>query len=393
MKRGALSDIKVLDLTHYVAGPFCTKLLADYGANVIKVERPEKANEAGPCNPVPGGSGLSIFLNTNKKSITLNLKTQKGVKIFKDLAKQADVIVENFKPGVMASLDLDYHNLESVNPKLVVTSISNFGQTGPYKDYKATELVSVAMGGLLTCLGERDREPVKPVGSQAQFHAGLIGAVATLSALFGAKMTGMGQHVDVSIMEAEMSMVQLHIMTYPYSGGLDHRTGSQSGYYPWAVYACKDGYISVGVHQVLWKRAGPWIGRPELADDPRLSVPAERLKHFEELDSIFLPWFLERTKSEIVSSGQANRIPVTGVNTPEDMLRDPQFQAREFFVDIDHPETGRFTCPGAPFKMSETPWQIRRPAPLLGECNEEIYCGQLGYSKEDLAELSEQGVI
>ena len=399
MKPQALSGVKVLDLTHYVAGPFCTKLLADYGAEVLKIERPGHGDEARRMAPFlgdepdPEKSGLFLFLNTNKRSITLNLKTEMGVRIFEELVKEADVLVENFSPRVMPSLGLDYHSLENVNPSLVMTSISNFGQTGPYRDYKATEIVNIAMSGHMSMLGECERPPVKSAGSQAQFHAGLTGAIATLPALLYAKMAGTGQHVDVSIMEAEMNMIEIRVMYYPYSGEIVHRTGSRIGYYPWGVYQCSDGYVAVSVHQVQWKRAGPWIGRPELSEDPRYSLPPQRLEHMEELERIFLPWFLERTKSEIVSSGQVAGIPVAAVCDPKDMLEDPQYKAREFFVEIDHPKTGKLTYPGAPFRMSKTPWQVARHAPLLGEHNEEVYCGQLGYSRQELIRLREGGII
>ena len=399
MPERALSGARVLDLTHYIAGSYCTKLLADFGADVLKVERPGQGDEARRMGPFfqdeidTENSGLFLFLNTSKRGITLNLKTETGIGIFKELVKEVDVLVENFSPRVMPSLGLDYHSLENINPSLVMTSISNFGQTGPYRDYKATEIVNMAMSGHLSSIGERDRPPVKSAGSQAQFHAGLMGAIATLSALLSARTTGIGQHVDVSIMEAEMSMIELLVMYYPYSGEIVRRTGSQNGYYPWSVYPCSDGYVAINVHQVHWKRFGPWIGRPELSGDPRYSLPQQRLEHMEELDLIFVPWLLERTKAELVSIGQAAGIPIAAVYDPKDILEDPSYEAREFFVEIDHPKTGKLTYPGAPFKMSETPWQVTRHAPLLGEHNEVVYCGQLGYSKEELVRLREGGVV
>lgn len=399
MFEGALSGVRVLDLTHYAAGPYCTKLLADYGADVIKIERPgegDRARTRGPFfkdDPDLEKSGLFLFLNTNKKSMTLNLKTKTGTEIFTKLAKNAEAVVENFRPGVMAALGLDYSVLEKTNPKLVMTSISNFGQTGPYRDYKATDIVSLAMGGELYRIGEADREPVKFAGPQSQFHAGLVGAIATMSALYYAHSSGIGQPVDVSIMEAVLNIMELSMSRYPYSGDVERRVGDLQGNYPWGVYACEDGYISVNADNRVWGKVASWIGMSELAQNPDYMTPDQRLARFEQLEAVFVPWFLEHKKDYIVSTGQALGIPVIGIFTPEDMLEDPHYRARGFFVDIEHPRTGKLTYPGVPFKMSETPWQLRMPAPLLGQHNEEIYCGELGYSRDELGRLRENMVL
>lgn len=395
-----LSDVKVVDLTHFVAGPFCTKYLADYGADVIKIERPgagDGARRLGPFpgdNPHPEKSGLFLFLNTNKRGITLNLKSTTGIDIVKRLVEKADILVENFRPGVMASLGLDYDTLTELNPRLVYTSISNFGQSGPYRDYKATELVSQALGGVSLTCGVADREPVRLAGPQSQFHAGLVAAVATMFAFHLARRIGVGQLVDVSIMEAEINIHELDMMSYPYSG--EHhmkRNGSFVGHYPWSIYPCQDGLVAVCLNNRQWRRIGDWLGMPELSQNSEYATPAQRLAHMDELEAILVPWLAQRTMEEATTSAQAARIPVLPVNSVKEMLEDRHFKAKNYFVDIDHPVAGRLKYPGIPFKTSPAAKRDPRSAPLLGQYNQEIYCGELGYSREELAYFGQTGVI
>ena len=398
-----LSDLKILDITHYVAGPYCTKLLADYGAEVIKIEKPGKGDGArrrGPFHkdePHAEKSGLFLHLNTNKKGITLNLKSTTGVKLFKELVKDADILVENFEPRVMPSLGLEYEALEAINPGLVMTSISNFGQTGPYRDYRATELVSFGMGLHMIHEGEPDREPIQFPGYKTQYLAGTYAAAATMGAYFGSKSTGKGQHVDISIVECQLSPPEgaATLMLYAFCGTESVRTGHRAeGLYPHGIYPCKDGHIFIyGTILNFWPRIAAWMGMPELGEDPRFTNLQTRREHHGEFDAIFMPWLLEQTKEEIFHSAQAHRIPVTPVNTIDNVLKDPQFNARDLFVEVEHPVAGRLTQPGLPFNLPEAPSQPQQPAPLLGQHNREVYCERLGYTKEDLVRLREGGVI
>jgi len=395
-----LSDVKVLDLTHFIAGPFCTKYLADYGADVIKIEKNgagDGARHLGPFprdNPHPEKSGLFLFLNTNKRGITLNLKSPSGTDIVKRLAQNADILVENFRPGVMAGLGLGYETLSKINPRLVYTSISNFGQNGPYRNYKTTELVSQALGGVSLTCGVADREPVRLAGPQSQFHAGLVAAVATMFAFRLARKTGVGQLVDVSIMEAEINIHELDMMSYPYSG--EHhmkRNGSFVGNYPWSIYPCQDGLVAVCLNNRQWRRIGDWLGMPELSQNPDYATPAQRLARMDELEAILVPWLAQRTTSEVTTSAQKARIPVLPVNSIKETLEDRHFQARNYFANIDHPIAGEFKYPGLPFKIAPAAKNVPRPAPTLGQHNQEIYCGELGYSKEELVYFNQTGVI
>jgi crotonobetainyl-CoA:carnitine CoA-transferase CaiB-like acyl-CoA transferase len=401
----ALSDVKVLDLTHHIAGPYCTKLLADYGADVVKVEKPgegDPARRMAPFfkdDPHPEKSGLFLHLNTNKKGVTLHLKTETGKKIFKELVKGVDILVENFSPRVMPSLGLEYETLEKINPALVMTSISNFGQTGPYRDFKSSELILYGMGGAMNETGTLDRYPLKKGGRVIQYQVGTISAVATMIAFLNSRAHGAGQHVDVSMFESQMGTIDRrmsHLLTYQYNKETTYRPdpSQEPPGFPVGVYPCKDGFFHIAGGFVFWSRISQMIGRPDLATDPGFCTPEGQRnpENLERFSVIWYPWISEHTKREIIEAGQAAGVLCGPVNTTEDLVNDPHWQARQFWVDIDHPATGKLTYPGAPFKMSETPWHVNRPAPLLGQHNEEVYVA-LGYSKEDLVILRERGII
>jgi len=399
--RGALSHLRVVDLTHHIAGPYCTKLLADFGADVLKIERPgagDPTRASGPFagdTPDPEKSGRFLYFNTNKRGMTLNLKTATGREILERLVRDADILVENFRPGVLPSLGLDYETLAIINPRLVVTSISNFGQTGPYRDYRATEIVADAMGGWMYGLGVPEREPIKPPGVQAQLVAGVFGLLGTLSAVHARALTDRGQHVDVSIQEAVL-WIQMNITTtYSYSGGIWKRHGGHSTMnHPQGLFECKDGIIGVNVlYYVEWDRFAEFVGHPEWLQDPRFATPVLRAQNRAAMDEILKPWLLERTRQELFESAQRAKIPFALVNEPADLVASPQLQARGFWENVEHPVAGTVTMPGAPFKLSETPWTLRRPAPRLGEHAEEVLVDQLGYTNDEVLRLRERGVI
>ena len=401
--QSALSDIRVLDLTHYIAGPYCTKLLADYGAEVIKVERPGTGDGARRMGPFPGNrshpekSGLFLHLNTNKKGITLNLKHEAGVEILKELVKDAHILVESFAPRVMPKLGLGYPVLREVNAGLVKTAISNFGQTGPYRDYKATEIVLYAMGPHMITEGEPDREPLRFPGYKSQYLAGTHAATATMGALFGSIASGSGQKVDVSIMECLSGLPEgaAKLMSHAFSGAKAGRTGYRNeGLYPLGYYPCKDGVIHVFAFALShWPRICAWLGMPQLLNDPRFTDPLQRPEHHGDFEVIFLEWLMERTQRELFLSAQAHRLLVAPVNHMDDVIKDPQFSQRKAFVAIKHPVAGTFTYPDVPFRLPEVPTRPQHPAPTLGQHNREIYCSRLGYAPADLDRLRAKGAI
>lgn len=407
--QGPLEGVRVVDLTHYIVGPYCTKLFADYGADVIKIERPDGGDPArrlGPFyhdKPHLEGSGLFLHLNTNKKSVTLNLKSEAGRRILLELVRDADILVENFSPRVMPSLGLDYEALERINRRLVYTSISNFGQTGPYRDYKMTEITMYALGGTMQTTGMPDRPPLKLGLTVESIYAGMVSAAATMGAFMGAVTTGAGQHVDLSLMEImagnQDRAVQGHMM-YQYAGnsrGGWARTGGGSmgrNILPVGVYPCADGYVQFFTLQPLWDRVCRMIDRPDLIDDPYFTAPENFNNNPEvkaEFDAILLEWLMRHTKREVMEKSQSVGYMCGAINTMEDVFADPHLAARGFFVEVDHPYTGPLRYPGAQFKMSETPWRAGR-APLLGEHTAEVLEG-LGYAAEDVARLRSQGAI
>jgi crotonobetainyl-CoA:carnitine CoA-transferase CaiB-like acyl-CoA transferase len=403
MPEQPLSDVRVLDLTWHIAGPACTKFFADYGADVIKVERPDGGDPARRLGPFfeddahPEKSGLFLFLNTNKRSITLNLKTEAGQKILRELVKDVDILVENFSPRVMPGLGLDHEALEKINPRLVMTSISSFGQTGPYRDFKASEIIIYAMGGSMCTTGVGDCEPVKKGMNVMQHQGGAMAATATMIAFFGARAHGTGQHVDVSLMETQMGAIDRRmseLLAYEYNGELTPRMDIAGLLqYPYGIFPCADGYVDVAGGFMFLNRIERVLKMPLMETYGGINqfdvahreeflgggINQFDVAHREEfLGTIWYPWVLERTRKEIVELCQAQRVMSAPINTTEDLLTDPAFQERGFWAEAVHPVVGRLTYPGRPAMCSELPWEIRRPAPLLGQHNEEVY-SSLGY--------------
>jgi crotonobetainyl-CoA:carnitine CoA-transferase CaiB-like acyl-CoA transferase len=393
-----LEGVKVIDLTHYIAGPYCSKLLADRGADVIKIERPDGGDPArriGPFfhdEPHLEGSGLFLHLNTNKRSVTLNLKSATGRRILLDFVRDADILVENFSPRVMPSLGLDYETLERVNPKLIMTSISNFGSSGPYRDYKSNEITLYAMGGTMHSTGVHDREPIKLGMTVEQFFCGTVAAHATMGAFLGAVFHGTGQHLDLSLYEfmtGSQDRALTMISAWNYTGEMQPRhLEAASTLSP--ILPAQDGYVQFFNLQRIWPRVCEMIGHPELKDDPVLAR-ADTPDAKDTITGLMLEWLYSMTKHEAMAKAQAAGIFCTALNRIEEVFSDPHLMERGFFVDIDHPHTGTLKYAGAPFHMSEGGWRAGR-APLLGEHTSEVLRG-LDYSGEDIARLREQGAI
>jgi len=402
MAIGALDGITVLDLGTDIPGPYCAKMLADYGAEVIKIEDPAGGDPARRAGPFPGDiphpekSGLFLHLNTNKRSVTLNLKTATGRDILLDLVKRANVVIENGLPGAMDNIGLGWEDLAEVNPKLVMTSITPFGQEGPYRDYAAEEITVFAMTSRMYTHGQPDREPLRFAPDIAWFQVGQTAALATMGAIMAQERFGIGQRVDISALEALVGNVDARTIFYTISGQepLPRSQTRQTVSSAAGVLPCLDGYVLlIAGGERFFRRLLRAIGHPELAQDPRFATPAARAEHRDEFDAIFLPWILERTRREIFQQLQAYSVMCAPIMTVDEAFTDPQEVARDFFVEIDHPAAGRLLYPGAPFIMDETPWSVRRPAPLLGEHNEQVLCGELGLSKQELLALASQGII
>jgi crotonobetainyl-CoA:carnitine CoA-transferase CaiB-like acyl-CoA transferase len=389
-----LADVRVLDLSEQVAGPFCTKLLAGLGAEVIKVERPSSGDvsrRAGPCAgpaPDPEQSALFLYLNTGKKSITLDVASQTGAAILRCLARECDILVESHPPGSLERLALGYEVLQRLNPGLIYTSVTPFGQSGPYRDYQGAELTAQALGGLMQTIGLPDREPLKIGGNAALYTTGISAFSATMIALYAREVEGYGQRVDVSAMET-VAVAQIHASIHHQFGRTPVRRESP-------LVRAQDGWLSPGlergVRQDTWRRVCELIGRPELKDNPAFSSPEARREHQQELFAILSAWTVTCPKEEIYHILQELQSVAGYVATVEDLLSSRQLLARQFFRALDHPVAGNAIYPGAPFRIEGEPGRHAR-APLLGEHNGEIYCGRLGFSAAELARLRGLGII
>jgi crotonobetainyl-CoA:carnitine CoA-transferase CaiB-like acyl-CoA transferase len=389
-----LGDIRVLDLSQDIAGPFCTKLLAGLGAEVIKVEPPgsgDVSRRAGPfVHAVPHReqSATYLYLNTGKKSITLDIQSQTGVFILQRLAQECDLLVESFPAGYLDQLGLGYTTLERLNPGLIYTSITPFGQTGPYRDYKDSELVAQAMGALMHTIGLPDKEPLRIGGNAAGYTTGISAFSATLLALYVRDAAGHGQHVDISAMET-ITVAQIH-------ASIQHQFGRTPVRRANTLVPAQDGWVHAGlergVREDTWMRVCALMGRLELADDLRFNTREGRREHQQELLTLISEWTATRPKAEIYHALQGLRTVAGYVATIADLYTSEQLLAREFLQCIDHPDAGTATYPGAPFTIQGAAWQQAR-APRLGEHNSEVYCDRLGYTSEDLAHLRGAGVI
>lgn len=399
---GPLAGIRVLDLTQGVTGPYVTKLFADYGATVTKVERPAVGDLSRRLGPFPGDephperSGMFLELNTGKRSVTLDLHTASGQEIARRLAADVELVVESFRPGTLERMGLGPDVLRDVNPRASLVRISNFGQSGPYRDFEADDLLLYAMGGVLSVTAAPDREPVK-IGLYAPlFLAGGTAAAFTLGAYMGQRRTGVGERVDFSIHEmlaASMDRGGPNLASYQYSGGLMFAAAgvTRTTALPAGVVPCMDGYISITVGPRWWDRLCRTIERPDLIDDPAYTERLMDITFAPEVDALLYPWLFSHTKREITELAQAQGLVVGGINTMADVLSDPQLAARGFWADLDHPGAGVVRLPGLPFRMMGTPGEVR-PAPTLGQHNAEVL-GALGYSATDLVRLRERGVI
>jgi crotonobetainyl-CoA:carnitine CoA-transferase CaiB-like acyl-CoA transferase len=400
---GALDSLKVLELSEFVSGPYCGKMLADLGAEVVKIEKPGTGDLARRWGPFPGDiahpekSGLFLFLNTNKLGITLNIESERGREIFRRLTKGTDVLIESNPPKEMARLGLDYATLKKLNPALIMTSITPFGQTGPYKDYKGSDLInshmsSEAFGNPAEGVDDRDKyPPLRGPMHAADFMTGLTGATCTMSAVLGRGKNKVGRHVDISAQEALASVTRQELAfclcegLYPTRQWGRKRVGG-------FLYRCKDGYVNIwiGPH---WHKLVTMMGNPDWAEVELFKNPATRSEHQQDCNKLIELWTREYAMAEIDRLGMEYDVPLAPVRTVKEVINDEQLAYRNFFTEIDHPAAGRFKYPGAPYKLSATPWAVKRPAPLLGEHNNEIYNGVLGYSKENIEGLKRAGII
>ena len=403
-----LSGVRVIDLTRDIGGAYCAFLLGTFGADVIKVEPPGTGDPSRQFGPFPGDephterSAAFLYRNRSKRGVTLDIDNRLGIQILLDLVSVADIVVTGMEPSALRSKVLDPETLRRLSPSVIVTSVSNFGQTGPYKDFKGDELVLDALGGWAYLTGYPDRTPVKPGMFQAQYLAGINAAIHTVAAVNVRQVTGAGRAIDVSVMETAVHLVGSGIAQYGEDGSVQVRSGSRTTTFrggshrghPTDIYECADGYVAVAVQREgQWEMFALALDIPELRGDPRFCTDSkERGRHADELNRLVAPWFKERSRKQIFDLLGELRVPCGMVYTAAEILEDPQHEATGFMTEMDHPEAENLPYPGSLFHGDEFPWRMRR-APLLAEHNTEVYGELLGYSTEDLARLSDMGAI
>jgi benzylsuccinate CoA-transferase BbsE subunit len=403
----ALEGLRVLDLSGPM-GNYAGKLFADMGADVMLVEPPggTQLRREPPFIDDIAGTERSLnfaYQNTSKRSICLDLDTASGQQLFRDLAATADLVIETAPPGWMESHGLGYEDLAKTRPQLVVASITPFGQTGPYAQMSATDLVGLALGGLLHMGGYRDAAPTQAHGDQAFKCAAMYGAVAAMLAVTEAELTGHGQHVDISMQESVTLALENAAQAYDLEGVIRQRPLGDQRFAGYGLFECKDGYIYLGSRGIgnspAWSRSMQWFKDEGMEGAGRLLGPEwsdlDYLKSDEAREvfgETFMKWSRQHTKAWLYSEGQKRGIPLAPVSTPADLLANPQLQARGHFVPFTHPLLKQAALmPGAPYVMSVTPWKVRRPAPMLGEHTIEVL-GELGIAKEDVSRLVSAGV-
>jgi crotonobetainyl-CoA:carnitine CoA-transferase CaiB-like acyl-CoA transferase len=393
-----LDDLKVLDLSQGVAGPICAKILGDFGADVIKVE-PMAGDCARSMAPhfgkIPHSEKSLTYLlaNLNKRGVKLNLDDPEGRDLLRQMVRTTDIVVESFQPGYLASLGLDYESLARENPRLIMVSITPFGQTGPYSHYKSEEIVTYALSGIMSISGAAEREPIKHGGMQSQYEGGLSGSVGALAALHVRDVCGEGQQVDISLQDVVTSTLVIHQPMYGWVGAVQGRRRSSGSSYG-QVQPCKDGYF-------IWQTGGgaewsdiiEFFGMEELKEERFASV-AGRALHGEDLDRLVVDATKDRTMQELFLTASEKYHMLFGiVQEPKDLAQCPHLDAREFFQEVDHPVIGRIRVPFRLWSMPDAPATYRRPAPLLGQHNIEVYGGMLGLDDARLSELAAKGVI
>ncbi len=401
MAEQLLSGMNVVECGSLVSAAYTGKLLADFGADVVKVEElgGDISRQRGPFpgdTPHAEKSGLFLYLNANKQSVTLNLRESKGQAVLQSLCAQADILLHNYSPREMPELGLDYEKLSQINPGLIMTSISYFGQTGPHRDYRGYDLTASNAGGWAFispgASDYPDLPPLKAFGHQTDFQGGVHAGVATLGAYYHKCLTGEGQHLDVSIQECIAAILEMNFMHYTYSGLETSRLGRRS-IYPWCMLDCKDGKLFViCVEEDQWQRFVELMGNPEWAT---LEIFADRVVRGQNYDALvpFLQEFAaEWTVADLYKAGQERRICMAPVNTMADLLASEHLKAREFFTEISHQVAGSLRYPGAPFQVEDVGYAVRRPAPQLGEHNNEVYA-RIGLSQAEIDELKHGGII
>ena len=399
----ALEDLVVLDLTRVLAGPFCTMMLADMGAKVIKIEIPSGGDDTRGYPPFReknlNGERESIYfanINRNKLGITLNLKSDEGKEIFRKLVRQADVVVENYRPGVMERLGLGYDDLKELNPRLVYAAVSGFGSYGPYHLRPGYDILAQAMGGMMSITGARGGEPTRAGSALGDILGGLHVTIGILAAVHARTITGQGQKVDVSLMDSVIAATENTAVKYLESGEIPPRMGNRyAAVSPYDGFRCRDGVVIIacGNQKLFEKLCTEILERPDMITDPRFTDMTGRLEYQDDIKEVVEAWLADKDMEEAAEILLEHGIPAGPILNIRQILENPHVKEREMFVEMDHPTLGRITVNGCAIKLMDTKPSVRTPAPGPGQDNEEIYSQMLGMSHEKIEELREGQII
>lgn len=398
-KNTPLEGIKILDVSTMIAAPYGAVLLGDFGAEVIKVEIPGKGDTLRHVGPFADGEPLRWSgLSRNKKSLTLDLHKEEAKDIFKKLAAQVDVIIENFRPGTLEKWDVGYDVLKEINPRLIMIRVSGYGQTGPFKDKAGFGTPATAFSGFTYIQGFPDRHPVSPSFSLTDYIAGIYVAFATVTAMYyrDTHPEGTGQMVDLALYESVFRMLEFLVAEYDKLGKVRERSPGLSGHSsPAGTYETKDGHYLVLVTSTdsTFNRLAEAMNRLDLLENEKFSVNAARLKHNDEMDAIVSQWIASKTRDDVLDILDTHGVPVSPILSIRDIFEHPQFKARENIVEVHHPRLGKVKVPGIIPKFEKTPGRIRHIAPDLGEHNYDILTKMLGFTEEECKQLEEKGII
>ena len=391
----ALDKIKVVDLTRTLAGPFCTMLMGDMGAEVIKVEEPTGGDETRKWTPfVNGESTQFLTFNRNKRSLSVNLKEREGLKIVQDLAADADVMIESFRAGTLDRLGLGYEAIKKTNPRVVYCSISGYGRTGPMADMPGYDLLIQAYSGLMSLTGDPEGSPLRIGFSLVDLFTGMMAYGTILTALRQRDQTGKGQWVESALLDGQVAALSYHATGFMGTGVEPKRMGSgHPSLVPYQSFSASDGQFIIGcANQGLWERMCRAIGQDATLDDPRYTTNTDRVEHRAECVGELSALFAQKTTAHWVDLIVEAGVPCGPINTVADVVSNPQVLARNMIAEVDHPNIPNLKFPGSPLKLTDSPATIRRVPPMLGQHNEEIL-EEAGYSPEKIADLKERGVL
>jgi len=390
------NGLKVLDLTRVLAGPYASMMLADYGADVIKIESPETGDDSRAFGPFVGKeSAYFMSLNRGKRSMTLNLKLPEAQELFKEMVKKADIVLENYRPGTMEKFGLGYEVLCKINPTIIYAACSGFGHSGPYMEKAAYDVIVQGMGGIMSITGHEGGEPTRVGASVGDITAGLFTVIGILTALYSRTITGAGQKVDVGMLDCQVAILENAIARYLVTGSVPGPIGNRhSSITPFEAFSAKDGYIIIAVgNDRLWAKFCELIVREDLIADERFANNAARTKNQKQLKAVLDGVFPGKSVDEWIELLEGAGIPCGPINTVDRVLKDPQIQAREMIVEIEHPVAGHLKMPGLPIKLSATPGAVEKPAPLLGQHTEIILQELLGMNAAQVADLKARRVL